>query len=48
MIRKVNNIICNIKATDMPNFENMPKDEHFAERFREYKIRVLSDRLNEL
>ena len=46
VLRKVNNIICNIKATDMPNFETLPKDENFANRFREYKIGILREKLS--
>lgn len=37
-LRAVIKIITSVKATDMPNFENLPKDVHFKERFRQYKI----------
>ena len=46
LLRKANDIICHIKATDMPNFETLPKDENFANRFREYKIGVLREKLS--
>ncbi|MBE6451206.1 MAG: HD domain-containing protein [Alphaproteobacteria bacterium] len=46
LLRKANNILCHIKATDMPNFETLPKDENFANRFREYKIGILREKLS--
>ena len=35
-----------IKASDMPNFETLPKDENFKNLFREYKINVLKSRID--
>lgn len=45
LLRKASKIINNIKATDMPNFEKLPKDENFSARFREYKIKILREHL---
>lgn len=47
LLRKASKIINNIKATEMPNFENIPKDENFINRFREYKIKILRENLKE-
>lgn len=38
-------ILSDIKATDMPNFGTLPKDQSFGLRFREFKISVLKHRL---
>lgn len=45
LLRQAVEIIQSVKATDMPNFETLPKDENFATRLREYKIRVLREKL---
>ncbi len=45
ILLRVADILQNIKASDMPNFNILPKDERFAQHFREYKIRVLKDQL---
>lgn len=34
-------IVKNIKPTDMPDFDTLPKDKDFAEKFRNFKIDVL-------
>ncbi len=46
LLLKVSDILQNIKASDMPNFNILPKDERFSQCFREYKIRVLKDQLS--
>lgn len=48
LLRKASGIISQIRATDMPNFENIPNDENFANRFREYKISVLKGKLSDI
>lgn len=45
LLRKASSIVNNIKATDMPDFETLPKDENFSMHFREYQINVLKDNL---
>ncbi|MCQ2740895.1 MAG: HD domain-containing protein [Alphaproteobacteria bacterium] len=45
-LRKVVDILKNIKASDMPNFNQMPKDKIFAEKFRQFQISVLKQFLN--
>ena len=44
-LQKVHDILSNIKATDMQNFELLPKDQSFGPRFREFKISVLKQKL---
>lgn len=44
-LRDAGNIILSAKACDMPNFEELPQDESFKERLRDYKIRLLRDKL---
>ena len=44
-LRSVIKIITSVKATEMPNFENLPKDEHFKEKFRQYKISQVKKQL---
>lgn len=38
-------IILSAKAADMPHFTELPRDESFKERLRDYKIRLLRDKL---
>ena len=38
-------VIETIKATDVPKFESLPKDETFKERLRAYKIKILQENL---
>ena len=38
-------IVKNIKPTDMPDFERLPKDKTFAERLRHFKIDILKSEL---
>ena len=45
LLRKLNETVSAIKATDMPDFDNLPKDENFANRFREYKIGIIKEKL---
>ena len=40
-------VIKNIKAQDMPNFEILPKDENFCAHFKEYKKNLLSQKIKE-
>ena len=47
-LRKICAFLKTIKATDMPNFEKLPKDEKFKNLFREYKIRQLSNIIGSL
>lgn len=44
-LRKTKQILENIKATDMPNYDKLPKDENFGLLFREYKIGRLKKEL---
>ena len=41
-------VIAEIKASDIPNFASLPKDERFKERLREYRIRILQENLQKL
>ena len=45
-LQKVTTILKDIKASDMPNFNEIPKDKDFAEHFRQYKIHQLKLRLS--
>ena len=42
-LRSVIKIITSAKATDMPNFALLPKDENFREKFRQYKIHLVKE-----
>ncbi len=42
-LRSVIKIITSSKATDMPNFALLPKDENFREKFRQYKIHLVKE-----
>lgn len=44
--RKALNIFKNIKATDMPDFSKLPKDKSFFLKYREFKIDVLRQSLD--
>lgn len=44
-LRKTKQILEHIKATDMPNYDKLPKDENFGLLFREYKIGRLKKEL---
>lgn len=46
ILRKTEQILAKIKASDMPNFDKLPKDEHFYKNFRDYKIRILKKQLS--
>ena len=37
-LRQIVAILQDIKATDMPNFAVLPKDEHFGNLYREFRI----------
>lgn len=39
------NILSGIKAQDIPDFQNLPKDNSFGKRLRDYKISVLNAKL---
>lgn len=43
-LRAACDIIAKIKAEDMPNFANLPKDENFKEQLRKYKIKLLAEK----
>lgn len=38
-------ILASVKASDMPDFNTLPKDQSFGPRFREFKISVLKQKL---
>lgn len=38
-LRQVVKILQNVRAADMPGWENLPKDERFGQLYREYRIR---------
>ena len=40
---KAHALIDGVKASDMPNFEKLPHDEKFGTIFKEYKIKVLAE-----
>lgn len=42
-LRQAEQVLSSVRATDMPNFENLPKDERFGELYREYRIRRLRE-----
>lgn len=44
-LRNACEIILSAKAADMPHFTELPRDESFKERLRDYKIRLLRDKL---
>lgn len=44
-LRSIIKIITSVKASDMPNFETLPKDERFKEKFRQYKINQVKKKL---
>lgn len=43
--KKMMNILKNIKASDIPNFEKINKDANFKEKLREYKIQILRENI---
>ena len=45
LLRKVQKILVSIKASDMPNYDKLPKDAKFGLLFREYKIKRLKEEL---
>ena len=45
-LRKVAQILIPLKATDMPDFENIPKDNFLKEKFKNFKIQKLISELN--
>ena len=44
-LQKACEIINAVKASDMPKFDELPKDETFKNRLREYKIKILREKL---
>lgn len=38
-LQQVSQLLQPIRATDMPNYEKLPKDENFGKLYREYRIR---------
>ena len=47
MLKMADCVIENIKATDLPEFENLQKDERFGEILKNYKIEALSQKIKE-
>lgn len=45
-LRKAAHILMPLKASDMPNFENIPKDNLFKEKFKNFKIQKLISELD--
>ncbi len=45
LLQQAHKILSALKATDMPNFALLPKDQSFGLRFREFKISVLKQKL---
>ncbi|MBE6446868.1 MAG: multifunctional CCA tRNA nucleotidyl transferase/2'3'-cyclic phosphodiesterase/2'nucleotidase/phosphatase [Alphaproteobacteria bacterium] len=41
LLRNICSVLRGIKATDMPNFDKLPKDKTFAEQYKQYKISLL-------
>ncbi len=41
LFKKITQTMQNIKASDMPNFSSLPKDELFQKHYRDYKISIL-------
>ena len=44
-LKKAARIIKEIKAADMPHFEQIPKDKNFADKFRNFKIDIVNSQL---
>ncbi len=42
-LHTIENTLKNIKATDIPNFDELPKDKNFARIFYMYKLKVLKN-----
>ena len=47
MLRFAQKNLDEIKAQDLPQFDNMPKDEQFGQYLRDYKIQVLDQKIKE-
>ncbi|MBR2298942.1 MAG: multifunctional CCA tRNA nucleotidyl transferase/2'3'-cyclic phosphodiesterase/2'nucleotidase/phosphatase [Alphaproteobacteria bacterium] len=47
LLEVAQNVVSQIKAQDMPKFENLVKDSRFGMLLREYKIAVLSKKIEE-
>lgn len=45
IIRKVYNILSNIRANQMPNFDILKKDSSFKEEYRKFKLQILKSEL---
>ncbi len=46
LLREVEKTLKDIRATDMPNYDKLLKDDVFGQRFREYKIEILKEKIS--